>query len=683
MIVIPLRETRPTSWTAFLRNSITELYGSPEPFAKEIEIFSELRESAVGASANLTGRDLLYRYYAQLELLGMRLSFRQLDGSISFTWYNLYDGEEITQKSVVFEKASILFNLAAVFSQIGNDAVSTQDWKAAYSAYQSAAGIWKQISTQFLYAPSHDLAPVTATALSNLMLALAQASFTERAKETGAKPGLLAKLSKGTLQLLNTSLEALNELQDENDWGDDKWISEIEGMVSEWEAFEHESQSLHHESTGEVGKALNHLAAARDLTKKIDKPKYEDLSVRFKNLERENDLIYHETVPSKTEEVPSTVVAKATPMDNLIPAKEAAQIVGPELFSRVIPLDVHEKASLYSEQKARLVREQQEKCDIANQELSSALEYMDLPQAASVLRRAYDSEEKDVPDAVLEWATAVSGLSFIDFSSQRKRILGMCAGGDPFAVQQVKQTLVTAASTDKYLMSQWQQLEPRVKVLLDPSALQAAFQNANSNSQEVDGSPQVDLLDINEDNQDFDSELDSVTSATAKLRKVEKERNSAFADLKTQVRDDDIGSKLVSRRNEAEKLFKEEIQKFQPLIRRIEATIRLQTNLLNEISSRWKRLLVSQEGKKRTKTRDLRLQKRTALIEKLHKTYQDSVNFKEELESQKSLYKQLEVQAARPSQSKVPPVPPKPPLPPKGDQSGYTVPSAYNSSFYR
>ena len=166
MIVIPLRETRPTSWTAFLRNSITELYGSPEPFAKEIEIFSELRESAVGASANLTGRDLLYRYYAQLELLGMRLSFRQLDGSISFTWYNLYDGEEITQKSVVFEKASILFNLAAVFSQIGNDAVSTQDWKAAYSAYQSAAGIWKQISTQFLYAPSHDLAPVTATALS-------------------------------------------------------------------------------------------------------------------------------------------------------------------------------------------------------------------------------------------------------------------------------------------------------------------------------------------------------------------------------------------------------------------------------------------------------------------------------------------------------------------------------------
>lgn len=683
MISVPLRETKPAGWTSFLRTSLAELYGSPEPFSKEIETFSELRESAVAVSANATGRDLLYRYYAQLELLGMRLSLRQVSGALSFTWYNIYDSEEITQKSVVFEKASILFNLAAVFNHIGNEAAASQNWKAAYAAYQSAAGVWKQISTQFLYSPSQDLAPDTATALSNLMLGLAQASFSRRAKETGTKPGLLAKLSQGTTQLLSSSLESLQKLQAENDWGDKEWTTEVESMLSEWQAIAHESQSLHHESTGEIGKAISQLAVARDIMKKVDKAQYEDLSTRFKNLDRENDLIYHETVPNKAEEISAVVVAKTSSMDSLLPHEEAVRLVGPELFSRVIPFEVHEKTSLYSEQKARLVREQQEKCDIANQELNSALEYMDLPQAAAVLRKTYEDDDKGIPEAVSQWADAIRGISMRDFQAQRQRILGMCAGGDPFATQQVKQSLVTANAADGNLKSQWKQLEPRVKLLLDRNALKSAFENVDAGTLEGNEHPQIDLLDLNNENEDFDSELDAVTSATAKLKRVEKERNTALGELKTQVREDDIGSKLVSRRNEAEKLFEEELQKFQPVARRIEATTRLQTNLLNETSSRWKRLLVSEEGKSRLRRRDARIQKRSSLIDQLGKTFDDATKFKEDTESQKTLYDHLEAQAARPGHASAPPVPPKPPLPPKGDQSGYTVPSAYDASFYR
>lgn len=96
---------------------------------------------------------------------------------------------------------------------------------------------------------------------------------------------------------------------------------------------------------------------------------------------RDNDMIYHEAVPSEgslaaMEKLNAT---KALPISELYSPSEMQKVIGPDTFQRLIPLSVHESSSLYSEEKAKLVRAEAEKCETANQELTSALEFMNLP----------------------------------------------------------------------------------------------------------------------------------------------------------------------------------------------------------------------------------------------------------------------------------------------------------------
>lgn len=70
----PLRE--------FILSNIGE---DPAKYSQSIERLSTLRSDALGVSANGTGRDVLYKYYGQLELL--ELHFHLTDVGLRFHWY--------------------------------------------------------------------------------------------------------------------------------------------------------------------------------------------------------------------------------------------------------------------------------------------------------------------------------------------------------------------------------------------------------------------------------------------------------------------------------------------------------------------------------------------------------------------------------------------------------------------
>jgi len=96
---------------------------------------------------------------------------------------------------------------------------------------------------------------------------------------------------------------------------------------------------------------------------------------------KDNDMIYHEAVPSEGSLAPMEKLnaTKPLPISELYTQSEMQKVIGPDTFQRLIPLSVHESSSLYSEEKAKLVRAEAEKCETANHELSSALEFMNLP----------------------------------------------------------------------------------------------------------------------------------------------------------------------------------------------------------------------------------------------------------------------------------------------------------------
>ncbi len=57
-------------------------------------------------------------------------------------------------------------------------------------------------------------------------------------------------------------------------------------------------------------------------------------------------------------------------------APDVQKTIGPDLFIKLVPLSVHESASVYSEEKAKLVRAEVERTDTADGEVRSALDAM-------------------------------------------------------------------------------------------------------------------------------------------------------------------------------------------------------------------------------------------------------------------------------------------------------------------
>jgi hypothetical protein len=91
MISVPLKQTSEIDWVAPLKSYIRATYGDdPERYSEECATLNRLRQDMRGAGKDsAAGRDLLYRYYGQLELLDLRFPVDENHIKISFTWYVL------------------------------------------------------------------------------------------------------------------------------------------------------------------------------------------------------------------------------------------------------------------------------------------------------------------------------------------------------------------------------------------------------------------------------------------------------------------------------------------------------------------------------------------------------------------------------------------------------------------
>ena len=93
MISSPLKQTNEIDWIPPLKTYIRQTYGDdPERYTEECNTLNRLRQDMRGAGKDSTaGRDLLYRYYGQLELLDLRFPVDENHIKISFTWCVLHD----------------------------------------------------------------------------------------------------------------------------------------------------------------------------------------------------------------------------------------------------------------------------------------------------------------------------------------------------------------------------------------------------------------------------------------------------------------------------------------------------------------------------------------------------------------------------------------------------------------
>src|SRR5579862_2736775 len=125
---------------------------------------------------------------------------------------------------------------------------------------------------------------------------------------------------------------------------------------------------------------------------------------------KDNDFIYHQAVPGEAAlaVIPKLPAAKAIPVSELYAGQDIQRIIGPDIFQKIIPMSVTESASLYDEEKAKLVRAETEKVEIANGEMAASLDYLKLPGSLKVLKGGLD-KEVIVDDEFRGWCEEIAG----------------------------------------------------------------------------------------------------------------------------------------------------------------------------------------------------------------------------------------------------------------------------------
>lgn len=146
---------------------------------------------------------------------------------------------------------------------------------------------------------------------------------------------------------------------------------------------------------------------------------------KLTELVKDNDYIYHQTVPVEAglAVIPKLPAAKAIPVSELYAGQDIQRITGPDIFQKIVPMSVTESASLYDEEKAKLIRAETERAETANGEMAASLDYLRLPGALQILKGGFD-HELTADDEYRGWCDDVANHdhpgSVFDFLKSRK-----------------------------------------------------------------------------------------------------------------------------------------------------------------------------------------------------------------------------------------------------------------------
>lgn len=231
MISIPRKSTDDVDWTSPIRTLISQSYGeNPENYAAECASLHRCRQDAVrGAGSDSTARDLLYKYFGQLELIELRFS----EIRVTFPWRDAFTGKLTTQTSIAFEKASILYQIASVHSAIASSQsrADAEGLKRAFYYFRTSAGMLGYINDNFLHAPSTDLSREVVRFLVVVILAQATEVFFEKCVEEKKGSALVAKIGAQAAAMYTGLGEQVKEFMGKGVF-DRNWVTLIQVGVT-------------------------------------------------------------------------------------------------------------------------------------------------------------------------------------------------------------------------------------------------------------------------------------------------------------------------------------------------------------------------------------------------------------------------------------------------------------------
>ncbi|KAG9248461.1 BRO1-like domain-containing protein [Calycina marina] len=725
MISTPLKATNEIDWIQPLKGYIRQTYGDdPERYAEECATLNRLRQDIRGAGKDsAAGRDLLYRYYGQLELLDLRFPVDENHIKISFTWFDAFTHKPTSQYSLAYEKASIIFNISAVLSCHASFQTRSEDsgLKTAYHSFQASAGMFTYINENFLHAPSTDLSRDTVKTLIQIMLAQGQEVFLEKQIADGKKVGLLAKLASQAAYLYSQAVEGTQDNVNKAIF-EKVWLLVVQIKSNYMNSVAQYYQALADDDANSHGTAIARLQvaeiSAKDANKlassfpgtipansnltaetgatltEITKRHLTSVQDKLSELIKDNDYIYHQTIPADAalSVVPKLPAAKAIPVSELYAGQDIQRITGPDIFAKIVPISVTESASLYDEEKAKLVRAETERVETANSEMAASLDYLRLPSALQMLKGGF-SQELAADEEFRGWCDTVANrdapgpvFSYLDSSKQNifkvleksSKQLDMeesvCEKmrskyeGDwtqqPSSrltstlrndIRNYRDALEEASHSDGQLYSKFRQYQSDFEemrhasetgesdVLFQKALIQFGGGSRSGMSPAAEGG---DLLgDDFHEGLSVEDQVAKVEDILKKLHLIKRERAQVLKDLKEKAHQDDISQVLIlnkkSTSNYETELFQAELEKYRPHQNRLLSANHKQASLMKELISTFNALLKDKRVSREQRKHESISRQRSIVNNKYKKIHQEFLDLEAGLDSAKGWYREI------------------------------------------
>ncbi|XP_076168588.1 tyrosine-protein phosphatase non-receptor type protein myopic isoform X2 [Ptiloglossa arizonensis] len=643
----------PTMFGPKLKQYIRDFYNEDaESYANEIYQLECLRAMAVRPPIDMAGCLLLKKYYCQLNFLQSRFPMGK-DGTaaITFTWRDTYANMVCSLANIRFEIISILYNIGSMHTQLGarTERISADGMKMACAHFQCAAWAFDHLKNSYPQPSGVDLALELMTFMHQLCLAQAQECILEKSMLDNRKPTIVAKVARQIVDYFTLALTTL-----EQGGSEDGTISDTVGakIYKSWKryvkfkkayhlAVTHLYQGLAAEEQRKMGErvafynvALASLNEAQliyanakgqiGITGAADEKTIVEEALTFTNdviegkrkaAKNENEFIYHEEVPEK-ETLPT--VKGASLVKGISFSINDPAVSGPDIFARLVPMKVHEASSLYSEEKAKILRSVGGKIEEKDQQLNTylaslKLEHMSLwdPDIQTT-----EWERLPLPDELVERCAALNAKQHViqdlvdimgklsDTSQDVEKIL-----------KEIKKLLLDEELKEKQYQDTVGKRPPSI-VATDLTREAKKYEEAHNKASESNHalhkaitmhvknlkvlaqplaeliahipSPSAYLSEQNSEKSHSAIELERMHTKELKriLNKVDemrRQRNELHAKLRDSIAQDDLTRLLVTATSDSgplDRLFADQLSKHQTVVTLIEQNLAAQDNIL-------------------------------------------------------------------------------------------------------
>ncbi|KAJ6224891.1 hypothetical protein RDWZM_003436 [Blomia tropicalis] len=472
LLLIPLKKGYEIDLVKYLKVAISAQYGNVDDKIKEnLETLNRQRNHATSKTLDTRQEhslELLQKYYDQITLLQSKLP----QADIPFKWRDsfekggIFSSGALTVPNIGYEKICILYNIAALMSQIGayqgkEGSYNDVSLKQAIKHFQGAAGIFQGLKHTTSSAANtseltFDLQSDVLSLLHHAMLAQAQEAFFYKASNDNMKEQSIARIVAQCSEFYGEVFKQINMINLTNKVSLPEWIDVFSMKQQAYAGVAEYYQAIVAQQKKDFGEQITRLTKALEFLKLAETKITISMSNKFKDImnkaiqsleevKRDNDFIYHAKIPEykSLPSISKAILAKATDLPDLYFPVET------DLFQSLLPYGVHQSILKLDQRRQELVN-----TEIANlrewtQTLNAVLASLNLPASIE------DVKGVEVPKSLQEKAETMKQKGGIEVLERYINELPDLLQRNKEILDEIERSMSAEEESDNKLKSQF------------------------------------------------------------------------------------------------------------------------------------------------------------------------------------------------------------------------------------